>query len=175
MFMGTEIAQEREWNVESSVDWHLAELPERKAFGEFIRHVGEVYRNIPMFWRTDPNPESFEWIDFNDRENTVISYLRREGSDCVMVVFNFTPVPRENYRIGAPEPGPWECIINTDDARFGGGAWRNIEQYQTEDVWSHGRAQSLILHLPPLGALVLIPARLRELLLPASTPGEKAD
>ena len=162
MFMGTEIAQVREWNVESSVDWHLAELPDRKALGEFIRFLGSTYQAIPMLWRSDPNPESFEWIDFNDRQNTVISYLRREGADCVLVIFNFTPVPRPGYRIGAPESGRWNCTVNTDEARFGGSDCFNVTQYETQDVWSHGRPQSLVLNIPPLGALVLLPARLQE-------------
>jgi len=162
MFMGTEIAQEREWNVESSVDWHLADLPDRVAHKEFIQALGKLYREVPMFWRPDPNPESFEWIDFNDRDNTVISYLRREGSDAVVVIFNFTPVPRPSYRIGVPEAGLWIAALNTDSSRFGGSDCYPVESYHTEQVWSHGRPQSLVLQLPPLGALVLLPARLYE-------------
>jgi 1,4-alpha-glucan branching enzyme len=160
MFMGTEIAQDREWNVESSIDWHLAELPDRVAYRDFIRALGSMYQQVPMLWRSDPNPESFEWIDFNDRENTVISYLRREGNDSVITIFNFTPVPRASYRVGVPEGGHWKCVMNTDSARFGGSDCFPIEGYETEDVWSHGRPQSLVLQLPPLAALILLPARL---------------
>jgi 1,4-alpha-glucan branching enzyme len=119
-----------------------------------------MYQQVPMLWRSDPNPESFEWIDFNDRENTVISYLRREGNDSVITIFNFTPVPRASYRVGVPEGGHWKCVMNTDSARFGGSDCFPIEGYETEDVWSHGRPQSLVLQLPPLAALILLPARL---------------
>lgn len=160
MFMGTEIAQDREWNVESSIDWHLTELPDRAAYRQFIQTLGQVYTSVPMLWRSDPNPESFEWIDFNDRENTVISYLRREGADSVITIFNFTPVPRASYRIGAPEAGRWISLLNTDAAEFGGSNCYPTEAYDTEQVWSHGRPQSLVLQLPPLGALVLVPERL---------------
>jgi 1,4-alpha-glucan branching enzyme len=160
VFMGTEIAQDREWNVESSIDWHLQELPDRAALGVFIQHLGVMYRDNSILWRADPNPESFEWIDFNDRENTVLSYLRRDGLDSIVVIFNFTPVPRPGYRIGAPERGQWRCLLNTDDARFGGSNCYPVDTYETLEEWSHGRPQSLVLNIPPLAALVLLPTRL---------------
>jgi len=161
MFMGTEVAQVREWNVESSVDWHLAELPDRVGLREFIRALGEAYMACPVFWRSDPNPETFEWIDFNDKENTVLSYMRRDGLDPAIVIFNFTPVPRPSYRIGAPEAGTWRCVINTDEPRFGGSGCFPATTYEADTTnWCHGRTQSLVLDIPPLGALVLVPERL---------------
>ncbi len=160
LFMGSEIAQPGEWNVETSIDWHLGELPDRAALGEFIHALGDAYLNNPVFWRGDPNPESFEWIDFNDKDNTVLSYVRRDGLDPAIVIFNFTPVPRPNYRIGAPEAGKWRCVINTDDTRFGGSGCFPIETYDTDTTWCHGRPQSLVLNIPPLGALVLVPERM---------------
>lgn len=159
LFMGAEIAQGREWDVETSVDWHLAELPDRAALREFIRTIGEVYLACPILWRSDPNPECFEWIDFNDRENTVLSYIRRDGMDPAIVIFNFTPVPRPNYRIGAPEAGRWLCVVNSDDVRFGGSGCFPVGSYETCNEWCHGRPQSLVLDVPPLGALLLLPAR----------------
>ncbi len=114
----------------------------------------------PVLWRADPNPVSFEWIDFNDRENTVLSYLRRDGLDHAIVIFNFTPVPRPNYRIGAPEAGKWLCVINSDNTKYGGSGCFPVEAYETTNEWSHGRTQSLVLNVPPLGALMLFPARL---------------
>jgi 1,4-alpha-glucan branching enzyme len=160
VFMGTEIAQGREWDVESSIDWHLAEQPDRVALRDFIRGLGEFYHDCPVLWRADPNPESFEWIDFNDRENTVLSYLRRDGPDSAVVIFNFTPVPRPNYRIGAPETGLWRCVVNSDDVQYGGSGCFSNQEYETRPDWSHGRPQSLVLNVPPLGALVLLPARI---------------
>ncbi len=160
LFMGAEIAQGREWNVETSIDWHLAELPDRVTLREFIRTIGEVYLSLPVLWHSDPNPECFEWIDFNDRENTVLSFIRRDGLDPAIVIFNFTPVPRPNYRIGAPEAGQWHCVIDSDDTRFGGSGCYPVESYETQNVWCHGRPQSLVLNLPPLGALLMLPDRI---------------
>ncbi|MGC4069753.1 MAG: 1,4-alpha-glucan branching protein GlgB [Polyangiaceae bacterium] len=157
MFMGTEIAQPGESNVESSLDWHLMEEPSRKTYGHFIAELSRVYRASPCFWHGNPNPESFEWIDFNDRENTVLSFMRRDGLDHAVVVFNFTPVPRVNYRVGAPTPGRYRVLVNSDESRFGGSGYNPIDCADTEPVVCHGRAQSFVLTLPPLGVLVLIP------------------
>ena len=103
MFMGTEFAQHHEWHHDSSLDWHIAEHPQRKALQEFIAELGKLHKATPALWRSDPLPESFEWIDCSDRDNTVLTYLRRDGADFVIVVLNFTPVPRENYRVGVPD------------------------------------------------------------------------
>jgi 1,4-alpha-glucan branching enzyme len=157
LFMGTEIAQPREWNVETSLDWHLAEEPERKALCHFISELSRLYRAFPCFWRSDPNPESFEWIDFNDRENTVLSFMRRDGRDHAVVVFNFTPVPRVSYRIGSPSAGRYRALVSSDESRFGGSGYSPIEWIDTEPVACHGRDQSFLLTLPPLGMLVLVP------------------
>jgi 1,4-alpha-glucan branching enzyme len=159
MFMGTEIAQPREWNVETSLDWHLAEEPLRKAFKHYLAEIARYYHAFPCFWHGDPNPESFEWIDFNDRENTVLSFMRRDGNDHVVVVFNFTPVPRVNYRIGAPTAGRYRALLNSDESRFGGSGYCPMEWAETEPLVCHGREQSLLLTLPPLGVLVLVPER----------------
>ena len=159
MFMGTEIAQPNEWNVESSLDWHLAADPDRQALRAFISEMGKLYFSVPAFWRGDPNPESFEWIDFADRDNTVLSFLRRDGADHAVVVFNFTPVPRVGYRVGAPEAGRYVCVLSTDDSRFGGSGYEIRDAVDTEPEGQHGRAQSFVLTLPPLGALVLLPER----------------
>ncbi len=161
MFMGTELAQPGEWRVENSLDWHLAEEPQRAAFLDFITELGTQYLAHPAFWRGDPNPESFEWIDFHDRENSVFIYLRRDGDDMAVVAFNFTPVPRLAYRIGAPVPGVYDCILNTDDKAFGGSGFNDLTSLDTDPIDAHGRSQSLLLDLPPLGAVVLVPRKTR--------------
>jgi 1,4-alpha-glucan branching enzyme len=155
VFMGTEIGQHREWNHDGSLDWHLAD--ERPELLHFVAELGRLYRETPALWRADPNPESFEWIDCSDRENTVMSYLRRDGADVVLVAMNFTPVPREGYRIGAPLPGRWCERLCTDDKSFGGSDFWTPQTFDTEPIAMHGRAQSLNLSLPPLGALILVP------------------
>ena len=157
IFMGTELAQHSEWNHETSLDWHLAEEPQRQNLYRFLEVLGKVYRETPALWRSDPNPESFEWIDFGDRNSTVLSFLRRDGNDQVIVVFNFTPVPRAPYRIGAPVPGRYVELISSDDPHFGGSEFGTQKIIDSEPVPCHNRAQSLSLRLPPLGAMILRP------------------
>ncbi len=119
MFMGTEFAQHNEWNVETSLDWHIAEHPQRKGPSGIHRRARQLYKESNALWRGDPGPESFEWIECNDKDNTILSYLRRDGADYVIVVLNFTPVPRDEYRIGVPSPGRYVERLSSDDLRFG--------------------------------------------------------
>lgn len=159
MFMGGELAQHREWNVDGSLDWHLADHPERQALLNYVSRLGHLYQARPELWQGDPDPESFSWIDCTDRENSVLVYQRkRPGSDQhVLVVLNMTPVPRENYRIGAPWAGRYVELLSSDSAEWGGSGYPTRQQIDTEAVGAHGFAQSLNLNLPPLAALVLVP------------------
>ncbi|HEX3851182.1 MAG TPA: alpha amylase C-terminal domain-containing protein, partial [Polyangiaceae bacterium] len=159
MFMGTEFAQHNEWNVETSLDWHIAEHPQRKALQEYIADLGKLYREASPLWRGDPGPESFEWIDCNDKDNTILSYLRRDGADHVIIVLNFTPVPRDEYRIGVPNAGRYIERLSSDDLRFGGSEFQTSSVVEADPLPLHGRAYSIRLRIPPLGALILTPAR----------------
>ncbi len=157
VFMGTELAQEREWDVTSSLDWHLLEDPQRQALQRYMAELGKLYKDLPPLWRADPNPESFSWIDCSDWESSIMSYVRRDGDEHVLVVLNFTPVPRENYRIGAPRPGRYLERLSTNDPQFGGSDYPTQKLIDTDPIFMHNRAQSLNLNLPPLGALILVP------------------
>ncbi len=159
MFMGTEFAQHKEWNVETSLDWHIAEHPQRKGLQEYIAELGRVYKESSALWRGDPGPESFEWIDCNDKDNTILSYLRRDGADHVIVVLNFTPVPRDEYRIGVPNAGRYIEKLSSDDLRFGGSEFQTRTVVEADPLPLHGRPYSIRLRIPPLGALMLAPAR----------------
>ena len=159
LFMGTELAQEREWSHERSLDWHLADEPYRVGFQRFFEELGALYRATPAFWRSDPDPAGFAWVDCSDRDNSVVAYLRRDAGRQVMVVFNFTPIPRDDYRIGVPQPGAWVERFSSDDARFGGSQVATHRRIEAEPVPWQGQAQSVRLVLPPLGALVLAPVR----------------
>ena len=159
LFMGTEFGQHNEWNVDASLDWHIAEHPPRKMLQEFVAELGRFYRNTPALWRSDPQGESFEWIDCTDKDNTVLSYLRRDGADFVVVVLNFTPVPRDEYRVGVPVPGRYLEKISSDDLRFGGSEFETSAVIEADPIPLHGHAQSIKLRIPPLGGLVLAPAR----------------
>jgi 1,4-alpha-glucan branching enzyme len=158
LFMGTELAPWSEWNHDASLDWHLAADPAREAFARFLEELGRLYRETPCLWRGDPDPDSFEWIDASDRTHSVVSYLRRSGEECAVVVLNLTPVPRPGYRVGLPRAGRFVQRFSSDDPRYGGSECRTLASVEAEDLPWHGRAHSARLELPPLGALVLVPA-----------------
>jgi 1,4-alpha-glucan branching enzyme len=153
--MGSELGQEREWNHDSSIDWHLADTPTGSGLLRFFEALGALYRETPCLWRRDPDPEGFSWIDCNDRDNSVIAYIRRDGTDFVIVVLNLTPVPREDYRIGAPAAGRYVEHFSSDRASFGGSDFETRDALDADAVPFHGYPQSLRLRLPPLGAIVL--------------------
>jgi 1,4-alpha-glucan branching enzyme len=155
LFMGSELGQEREWNHDSSIDWHLADTPTGSGLLRFFEALGALYRETPCLWRRDPDPEGFSWIDCNDRDNSVIAYIRRDGTDFVIVVLNLTPVPREDYRIGAPAAGRYVEHFSSDRASFGGSDFETRDALDADAVPFHGYPQSLRLRLPPLGAIVL--------------------
>ncbi len=158
LFMGTELAPCEEWNHDTSLPWHLAHDPARQGLARFVERLAAVYREHPAFWRSDPDPQGFGWIDCNDRRHSVFSYVRRAGDAHVVVVLNLTPAPRDDYRIGAPAAGTYAELLSSDDTVFGGSGYPTQKRVATEAVPWHGHPQSLRLRLPPLGVLVLAPS-----------------
>ena len=160
LFMGTELAPWSEWNHDSSLDWHLLDQPRNAAFCRFVSSLSAMYRNEPAFWREDPSWAGFSWIDVADRESSVISYLRRAADDShAVVLLNLTPVPREHYRVGVPWAGPYAKLLSTDDEQWGGSGYGAFDTIWTDASPFHGYPQSIEVTLPPLGALILAPAR----------------
>jgi 1,4-alpha-glucan branching enzyme len=157
VFMGTEFAQHNEWNHDASIDWHIADHPQRAALQEYLTTLAQYYNQTPALWRSDPDPAGFEWIDCSDKDNTVLSYLRKDGANFVVVVLNFTPVPREGYRIGVPRSGRYVERLSSDDQRFGGSEFPTVTVVDADPVPTHGREWSIALNVPPLGALILEP------------------
>ena len=155
LFMGTELAPWAEWNHDTSLDWHLATDPDRAGFLRFVEDLGRLYRERSPLWRHDHDPSGFAWIDLADAANSVISYARHDGHDHVVVALNFTPLPREQYRIGVPAAGRYALLMSTDDRRYGGSGIGMHPTVDAESTPFHGYAQSVALQLPPLGALVL--------------------
>jgi 1,4-alpha-glucan branching enzyme len=153
LFMGTELAQRAEWNVDTGLDLHSAE-PRVLSMKTFVAELSELYRATPALWAADYDPAGFEWIDCADRGNCVMSYLRVAGDSFALVVLNFTPVPREGYRIGVPFPGQYVEVFSTDNPRFGGSGVQQTGCLHSEPVPWHGRAQSIRLRVPPLGAAI---------------------
>jgi 1,4-alpha-glucan branching enzyme len=156
LFMGGELAQYREWNHDSSLDWHLLDDESHAGVARWLEDLNRLYRDDPALHEQDVNPDGFEWIDANDAENSVFSFLRKaKTGDPIVVVFNFTPAARENYRIGVPGGGHWREILNSDGSRYGGSNRGNMGGVDAVPVPLHGRSHSLTLTLPPLGVVFL--------------------
>ncbi|MDP8920725.1 MAG: alpha amylase C-terminal domain-containing protein, partial [Pseudomonadota bacterium] len=158
IFMGCEIAQEREWNHDGSIDWHLLDDPYYKGVQTLIGDLNKAYQSVPALHERDCDAKGFEWIVSDDRDNSVIAWLRRgdDENSVAVVVSNFTPVPREGYRIGVPLPGFYREVINTDAALYAGSNVGNMGGVTAEKTASHGRPCSLTLTIPPLATLILV-------------------
>jgi 1,4-alpha-glucan branching enzyme len=158
-FMGSEIGQYEEWNEEDSVRWHLTQYGFHRQLQAFNRRLNWFYREQKALFEVDFQWTGFEWIDIHDFESSVISFLRwSEGhSECLVVVCNFTPIVRSGYRVGVPRDGFYEEVLNSDSAEFGGSNVGNLGGFHSEPVPAHGRPASLVLTLPPLGAVILKP------------------
>ena len=155
LFMGSEFAPWWEWSEMRGLEWNLENEPGHRGVFRLLQALGELYGASPCLWRLDHEPDGFVWIDCQDRKNSVLAYVRTDGQERLVVVLNLTPVPHESYRIGAPEPGCYRLVLNTDNARFDGTAYEVAAKIDTEATPEHGFAQSLVLRLPPLSALVL--------------------
>jgi 1,4-alpha-glucan branching enzyme len=160
MFMGAEFGQGREWNYDTSLDWHLLERPLHAGIRRFVQDVNRIYASERALHEVDFEPAGFQWIDCNDNENSVVSFIRRarDGEDLLVILLNFTPVPRDGYRIGVPVAGAYTELLNSDAEMYGGSNHGNGGIVFSEAIASHGHAQSMSLRLPPLGCLILKPA-----------------
>jgi 1,4-alpha-glucan branching enzyme len=159
LFMGGEIAQWREWAHEESLEWHLLDHEHHSGMQRWVRDLNSAYRGEPALHELDFQTEGFEWVDFTDWEQSIISFLRLGTSprDVALVVCNFTPVPRYNYRVGVPRGGFWREILNSDAKMYGGSGQGNFGGVEASPVPCHGRFYSLPLVLPPLGVVVFKP------------------
>jgi 1,4-alpha-glucan branching enzyme len=157
-FMGNEIAQGREWNVNSSLDWHLLENSLHQGVQNLTRDLNHQYSNLKCLHDLDFEPQGFDWIDCHDSDQSIISFIRRasDGSFAI-IVLNFTPVLRHNYRIGVPNAGGYAETFNSDAAYYGGSNQGNGGELQTEHMAWMNHAQSLMITLPPLAGLILTP------------------
>ena len=155
LFMGDELGQWREWNHDSSVDWNLLVYAPHEGVQSLVSRLNAVYREEPALHEMDADPNGFEWVDCHDADNSALSFLRKskDGSRLVLVVFNFTPVPRKDYRVGVPRGGRWTEILNTDAAEHGGTGVGNLGGVEAQAEPAHGRPFSLRITLPPLAAL----------------------
>ena len=155
LFMGGEFGQWREWYHEESLDWHLLEFPPHAGLQRWVKELNRTYRTEKALYELDFDPAGFEWIDCNDTQQSTLSLFRksRSTSEIILVVLNFTPTPRYNYRVGAPRGGLWQEILNSDAEEYGGSGHGNFGGIEAIPVEIHGRPYSLKLTLPPLGAV----------------------
>lgn len=155
LFMGGEFGQRPEWNHKSQLEWFVLEDAGHRGVQHLIRDLNRVYRAEPAMHEFDADPEGFEWVDANDANASALSFLRRSKStgETVLCVFNFTPIPRLNYRVGIPHGGTWKELFNSDAQIYMGSGHGNLGMKHSENVPHHGYGFSLNLTLPPLGAV----------------------
>jgi 1,4-alpha-glucan branching enzyme len=156
LFMGGEIGQGREWSHERSLDWHLLEHPWQAGVSAWLADLNRVMKESPALFARDFESAGFEWVDCNDADQSVLTFLRRAGGSAdVLVALNFTPVPRDGYRVGVPAGGLWREVLNSDAREYGGSGVGNQGGRHAEPIPFHGRPYSVSLTLPPLAAVFL--------------------
>jgi 1,4-alpha-glucan branching enzyme len=157
LFMGGEFGQWKEWNHDASLDWHLLEHASHAGLQRWVEDLNRLYRREPALYEQDCTATGFEWIDCNDTEHSILSFLRkgRLASDMILVVCNFTPVPRHNYQVGVPRGGFWRELLNSDAGEYGGSQQGNQGGMEASPVSHHGHFHSLNLTLPPLAMVCL--------------------
>jgi 1,4-alpha-glucan branching enzyme len=157
MFMGCEFGQWREWTHDESLDWHLCAYPNHQGLKRLVQDLNTLMRHQPAMSHFDADWRGFEWVDCNDAHANTILFLRRSenAADTLLFACNFSPVPRQGYRVGVPEGGCWEEILNTDASLYGGSNCGNAGGIEARDYATHGRPATLELTLPPLGVVVL--------------------
>lgn len=159
LFMGGEIGQWAEWNHDVSLDWHLLQYPFHAGLRRWVRDLNTLYRGDRSLYEMDFDPSGFEWVDCNDFERSIVSFIRKGKSpnDMTLFVCNFTPLPRHNYRVGVPFDVEWKEVLNSDAPLYGGSGLGNMGGITASPLPVHGRPYSLSMTIPPLGVLVLRP------------------
>jgi 1,4-alpha-glucan branching enzyme len=159
LFMGGELAQEREWSHERSLDWHLLERPEHQGVQTLVGDLNRFYRDEPALWEIDGDQAGFAWLELNDAPANVVAFARYSagGERTVVCVCNFSPVPRPGYRVGLPRSGRWREALNTDDGKYGGSGVGNGGAIEAEELGWHGQQWSAEVQVPPLGVIWLVP------------------
>jgi len=159
LFMGGEIGQWAEWNHDASLDWHLLQYPFHAGLSRWVRDLNTFYRGQPSLFERDFDSSGFEWVDCTDSQRSVICFLRKgaDPADQTLFVCNFTPVPRQNYRVGVPTNGRWREMLNSDAPLYGGSGQGNSGGVTATPLPVHGRPYSLSLTLPPLAVVVFKP------------------
>lgn len=157
LFMGDDIAQTSEWNVDDGTAWDLLQYPSHQGVQTLVQNLNTVYRNEKALYGDNYKNSGFEWIDYSDSKNTVLSYIRKCGDDFVVIVLNFTPTPLDNYRVGVPVAKSYKKIMDSDAPQYWGSNYAQQESYKLSNTASHGKKQSITLNIPPLAGIILKP------------------
>ncbi|MGB6604864.1 MAG: 1,4-alpha-glucan branching protein GlgB [Steroidobacteraceae bacterium] len=158
LFMGGEFAQRREWQHDESLEWHVLQYPLHAGVQRWVRDLNRLYRASAALYELDFTDAGFQWIDCDDADMSVIAFLRKDGAGTpLLVACNFTPVPRDAYRLGVPRGGRWHERLNSDAREYGGSGRGNLGAIEATGTSAHGQSHSLLLHLPPLAVVVLTP------------------
>ena len=156
LFMGQEFGQFIEWNYEKRLDWFLLDFEKHNKLKSFVKDLNHFYLENPAFWEQDTSWDGFNWIANDDNDQSIIAFRRIDNSQKdIIVVCNFVPVGRTDYRIGVPEAGEYEVVLNTDDAKYSGYASFADKLYKTEQIAMHGFQNSISLNIPPSAVLYL--------------------
>jgi 1,4-alpha-glucan branching enzyme len=155
--MGNEFGQTLEWNYRAQLDWGLLQYPRHRGVQALFRDLNNLYRSEPALYESDCEASGFGWINSGDAQASVISLFRTslDSGELMLIIVNFTPMPREDYVLGAPKPGRYEVLLNSDSEYYGGSNSQTATALDTESVPADGQKQQLRLTLPPLGALFL--------------------
>ena len=155
--MGNEFAQDKEWNSAESLGWHLLDYPMYKGMQNCVRDLNLMYKGNSCLFEEDFQAKGFEWIDHSNANDSVISYIRRghDYNNYLIVISNFTPVVRHNFKLGVPDAGVYQEIFNSDDCNYWGSGVKNNGELYSRDEGLHGRPCSIELTIPPLATIVL--------------------
>ncbi len=157
LFMGAEFGQSSEWNFQASLDWHLLQYDVHSGIQKLVKDLNTLYRDHPALYEKQFTDEGFQWIDYGDHENSVLTFMRKgvNKKDDLIIACNFTPILRLNYRVGIQKTGKLKEIFNTDDEKYGGSGSTNNKALKVESIPWHGNKKSMELGIPPLGVVIL--------------------
>ncbi|MEZ4590667.1 MAG: 1,4-alpha-glucan branching protein GlgB [Chloroflexota bacterium] len=157
LFMGGDIGQWQEWSEARSLDWYLLDHPEHSGLHKFVKALNHLYRSEPALYEEDNSWEGFQWLDFRDAKRSILSFMRVAPgrNEAVLVGLNFTPVVRDNYRLGVPQPGAYREMLNSDAGQFAGSSVINEGEFIAEEIPWHDQPYSIVITLPPLGGTFL--------------------
>ncbi len=160
LFMGCEIGQTTEWDVNGQVPWHLLDFAPHRGIQRLVKELNKLYKTERPFTAHNYSQEGFEWIDYQDAENSILVFMRKSQDDHLLFILNFSPVTRDDYRIGVPDNlKAYSTLLNSDESQYCGSGYRPVDKVKIEKTPKHGRDQSVRLNLPPLAGIILKPIK----------------